>query len=193
MIVVNWVIPRRNVLTLMMIYDPRKFDAKSSLIVNKLSLVTNSKNLFLRTEVRVGEVDLNKVKNCDSCEPAVDHQIEKALVHLNFTKPTRGFNIALLKLKKRVKLTNHVKTVCLPIEKKYQLDDAEAVNMTSLKFPRNSDNQNNLNRLTKADSHSVPLEKCNTRNFPSESLKDGQICSRGYEDEGAYKGKKFND
>lgn len=183
-------------LTLMIINDPRKFDEKNSLIVlvNNHSLVTNSKNLFLRTEVRVGEVDLNKVKDCDSCEPSVDHEIERALVHLSFTKPTKGFNIALLKLKKRVKLTNHVKTVCLPIEKKYQLDDAEAVNMTSLEFPRNSDNQNNLSRLTKADSYSVPLEKCNTRRkIPSESLNDGQICSRGYEDEGECKGKKFND
>lgn len=145
---------------------------------------------YIRVGVRVGDVDLVKEIDCAWCEPSVDYGIEKALVHSKFSNVLNGYDIALLRLKTRVKFTTFVRPVCLPLENQYRIADSDAVNMTTMAF-RKSTGDEASHILLKTHTSLVALEKCDKfyrKISRTESLHENLICAKSKEQGGLCKG-----
>lgn len=137
---------------------------------------------FHRFSVRLGEHDIMKEIDCEGCKPAIDVDIEKILIHSNFTlsQTTLGFDIALLRLKEAVTFTSLIKPVCLP-EMSQQIDPDDAKHMTVIGFGSTlSATESTV--LIQAQIPFVPVEECIDRLKKMSTVKtlfDGQMCAGG--------------
>lgn len=76
----------------------------------------------------MGETDIDQDPDCSEnlCFSAVDHEIEKILVHSSFIDTVGGFDIALLRLKTPVDIsTRFVRPICLPINEAHRLQTSD--------------------------------------------------------------------
>jgi Trypsin len=134
--------------------------------------------------VRLGENDLTKDPDCDTCPPVIDYGIEKKHVHPENT----NFNhdIALIRLDKNVNLTGSkfVGSICLPLEKKdfFNLDDHET--FLVMGFGRTENNKSSEIMLDTKVKH-VSKDQCESvyksghgRGTP---VKDFHLCAGGGE------------
>lgn len=81
--------------------------------------------LIFRTSVRLGEWDITRQTDCDDSQgqldcsdPPVDIPVKDIIPHESYNPAVRhNFNdIALLRLSRKVRYTDYIKPVCLPIE-----------------------------------------------------------------------------
>ena len=113
---------------------------------------------FFRIAVRVGGNDLTKDKDCDECELAVEHDVEKAIPHENYSLE-KGNDIGLLKLKTIVSFHNQVNTICLPIKSDNFLNLTMNEKMEVMGFGKNGTGKLS-NVLMKTYVPYVPLKIC---------------------------------
>ncbi|XP_037714945.1 serine protease grass [Drosophila subpulchrella] len=72
--------------------------------------------------VRLGELDLTSSEDCTTynykrvCAPPIEEfTIEKAIVHEDFNPSSPWFDVALLKLNRKVVFKDHIRPICLPL------------------------------------------------------------------------------
>ncbi|XP_016967782.1 serine protease grass [Drosophila biarmipes] len=77
---------------------------------------------FREIRVRLGEHDLNSSQDCTTydykkfCAPPVEEfSIEKAIIHEEFNPFSAWFDVALLKLDRKVVFKDHIRPICLPL------------------------------------------------------------------------------
>lgn len=155
----------------------RDCETLTKLIVK--SFLIGTLKLNFRFAVRFGSVDLTKDRDCDDCPLAVEHEIEKSIIHKQY--PSRdGHDIALIKLKTPVSLTENVRTICLPLKKDNLLTTNVHNNFTVMGFGRTETGKRS-SKLLKTDVPFVNKERCEAyyKNFKIQSIADGEICAGG--------------
>lgn len=88
--------------------------------------------IFLRVSVRLGEHTISTAVDCDSstnCHvdnpPFQDIEVEKSIVHEDYSSSQMINDIALIRLKREVvfKKIRHIETICLPIYDFQRIDN----------------------------------------------------------------------
>lgn len=130
---------------------------------------------------RVGELTISSEKDCEHCPPAIDHEIEKVLLHTKFLKAVQGYDLALIKLKERVNITGRfVKTICLPVESFQRLNKSNANGLQGMGFGKTK-NSFQSDSLMKVTLPLYPLEACKEIYPPMrhwfDGLVQGQMCA----------------
>lgn len=130
---------------------------------------------------RVGELKISTDIDCPNCPRAVDHAIEKVLIHSRFTSAFEGYDIALIRLKQRVNITGRfVKPICLPIENFQRLDKNGDSELQSMGFGK-TERSNESDSLLKTSIPFYPFVDCQIVYPPgpqlTRGLVEGQMCA----------------
>lgn len=134
--------------------------------------------------MRLGEFDFNKFIDCsDGCIPAVDYNIEKVLIHQNYTQSFDGNDIALLRLSEKVITGPAVRPICLPVKDISKLNLTENRKLTVMGFGV-TDTGKSSNVMLKAEVPFVEFNECSRfyESVPQTSRglnKNSQICAGG--------------
>lgn len=134
--------------------------------------------------MRLGEHDIRTEIDCVDCQPALDVEIEKVLIHTNFNMKitTLGYDIALLRLKESVPFSRFIKTVCLPTSVKNQeIEGEDAEHMIVIGFGR-TESVAESSVLMKAIIPFVPWDECAKlfeRISTVKVLHKGHMCAGG--------------
>lgn len=141
----------------------------------------NLKITFFSVSARVGELKISTDIDCPNCPRAVDHAIEKVLIHSRFVSAFEGYDIALIKLKHRVNITGRfVKPICLPIENFQRLNKSGDGELQSMGFGK-TETSNESDSLLKTSIPFYPFVDCQIVYPPGPQLKrglvEGQLCA----------------
>lgn len=134
--------------------------------------------------MRLGEFDINEFLDCsDGCIPAVDYNIEKVLIHQNYTQSFDGNDIALLRLSEKVVTGPAVRPICLPVKEISKLNLKENRNLTVMGFGATETGRTSTVML-KTEVPFVEFEVCSRfyETVPQTSRglnKNSQMCAGG--------------
>jgi hypothetical protein len=153
--------------------------------------------------VRLGEHDLSRNPDCDAdnetCNYAFDYEIEKIIVHKNFNIMPAINDIALIRLKEKIKFTSaneHIRPVYLPfgndsLQQYIDVSFAPRVNenintakYTVMGFGQIAANGSTSDTLMKAVVPSMSMEKC-AAYYRGVKMHPGYLCAGAGETDAA--------
>ncbi|KAK9878517.1 hypothetical protein WA026_022413 [Henosepilachna vigintioctopunctata] len=147
--------------------------------------------------IRLGEYNLTTDRDCvevgkyKTCaDHHVDVGIEKVTVHPMFNRKTFKNDIAIIRIRKEVEMTDFISTICLPFDKDYSNIDMTGENFTVSGWGKsNSGDLFGTNEIQYAKVTAWDPIKCNN-SLPSEvkPLSPTQLCANGAKSEDACKG-----
>lgn len=135
--------------------------------------------MFLRFSVRLGEHTISTPVDCDNPDnptnchvdnpPFQDIEVDKSIVHQNYSNSEKINDIALVRLKQNAVFKNirHVETICLPIYDFQHIDDILATENKTLQttiagwgFTEHDNNNRRSDHLVKAYVPYIAHETC---------------------------------
>ncbi|XP_055624213.1 transmembrane protease serine 9-like [Toxorhynchites rutilus septentrionalis] len=136
--------------------------------------------------VRLGEHTIDQVKDCNvfgqeiECSPPVrDYGIECIIIHPEYSRRTKGNDIALIRLNKDVIFEDHIQPICLPVTS--ALQNAKISKYIIAGWGKTEYGDNDLSKiLLKASVLHANKEECMSwMNLSRVSFNDNQICAGG--------------
>uniref|UniRef100_A0A182QHR3 CLIP domain-containing serine protease n=1 Tax=Anopheles farauti TaxID=69004 RepID=A0A182QHR3_9DIPT len=163
-----------------------------SLINNRYVLTAahcvRTSSSFRLSKVRLGEHDKKKHIDCnvyldgdeECADPAIDVDIESAIVHKGYNRPKFRNDIALIRMAQEIVLSDSIATICLPVND----------NIRNRVLPKyiitgwgTTENQTLSDVLLQAIVHHVPIPECQQKMRENSLLislsEELQMCAAG--------------